>query len=489
MGNNIENNVNSDKSTNVENSERKQQTEAFRQWILQQTGTGYDLHVNEKDPNSIIIETEYGFGEVAFYPMDIIQLSVLNKVTDSHVFYLHFQMHTPEHAQNLFEEMLETIQELTVKPPVKILLCCSSGLTTGYFAEKLNESAAQMALNYVFSAVSYHELYHVGNQYDLILLAPQISYIYKKAKQILEPRIVRQIPAKVFASYDVQQMFSDIRQYLTSSDTNDQKQDSGSVHPLPLKQPIQIQHKILTIALIREEADQFHFASRLYDKGCKILFDEDIIKNRLCLNDLYDICDTAFARHPDIGMVGIAMPGIVNKGHLSLLSLGLDNTDIIGALTEKYGRKFILDNDANSVVVGYFASQDRYQSLSFLFQPIIGARGGVGSIYNGQLINGRSHIAGEVQYLPYQLSCDKERFKTPEGALELAGQTIAPIISILDPDAVLFFCRLIVQSEELAEEIAHYIPKQYIPDIIKIDNLREYVLMGQLILCSQSKPE
>ena len=54
MGNNIEND---------ENSERKQQTEAFRQWILQQTGTGYDLHVSEKDPNSIIIETEYGFGE------------------------------------------------------------------------------------------------------------------------------------------------------------------------------------------------------------------------------------------------------------------------------------------------------------------------------------------------------------------------------------------------------------------------------------------
>lgn len=471
----------------MENNERKRQTEAFRQWVLAQTGPDYDLHVNQKDPNSIIIETEYGYGEIAFYPMEIIQLSVLNKITDSHVFYLHFQMHTQEHAKSLFQEMLETIQELTVKPAVKILLCCSSGLTTGYFAEKLNESARQLSLNYEFSAVSYHELYHVGNQFQLILLAPQISYIYQKAKEILQPQIVCKIPPKVFASYDVRQMFDDIQRALHPK-TGTQTQEKDTPQPPPLKQPVSLSHKVLTIAMIRRKADDYHFASRLYDSDGSILIDEDICKKHLCLSDLYDICDTAFARYPDIGITGIAMPGIINQGRLSLLSQGFDNTDVIGSLTEKYGRKFILDNDANSIAVGYFASQDRFQSLSFYFQPTVSGRGGVGSIHNGQLINGRSHIAGEVQFLPHYRNQDQEDYKTPEGALATAGQTMSSIISILDPEAIIFYCPLLC-PEELTEELTCYMPKQYIPEIIKIEHLREYTLMGQLILCSQTKPE
>ena len=37
---------------------------------------------------------------------------------------------------------IETIQKLIKKPVVKVLLCCSGGLTTGYFAQKINEAAS-----------------------------------------------------------------------------------------------------------------------------------------------------------------------------------------------------------------------------------------------------------------------------------------------------------------------------------------------------------
>jgi len=472
----------------TEDSERSRHTANFRQWVLSRTGPDYQLYESGTDPETIVIETDYCRGEVAFYPMDIIQLSVLNKITDSHVFYLHFQMHTQEHAQSLFEEMLETVQELTVRPPTKILLCCSSGLTTGFFAEKLNTYAAGMSIHYTFSAVSYSELYHVGNQYDLILLAPQISYIYKKAQEILQPKIVRIIPAKTFAAYDVQQLFSEIKNHL-DPDAGVRQADTGSGVPLLLKRPVRTQHKVLAIALIREDQHKFRFASRLYDRDNSILFDEDIIKHHLSLSDLYDICDTAFARHPDIALVGIAMPGIINHGRVRLIGLGLNDTDVISILTEKYGRKFILDNDANSIAVGYYVAQDKYDSLSCFFQPFIGSSGGVGSIYKGQLIEGRCHVAGEVQYLPAFISNSSDKWKTPEGALDLAAQTITSITSILGPDAVVLSCRLIVQIDELLEEIGRYLPRQYIPEIVKVDNVREYMLTGQLILCSQTEPE
>ena len=50
--------------------------------------------------------------------------------------------------------------------------------------------------------------------------------------------------------------------------------------------------------------------------------------------------------------------------------------------------------------MGYFASQDDYESVSFLYQARIGGTGGVGHIHRGHLIKGRHNIAGEIQYLP-----------------------------------------------------------------------------------------
>ena len=111
----------------------------FREWVLTQTSPKYNLFVNKKDENVIVLETKYCRGEVTFFPMDIIQLSVLNLETNHHDFYLHFQMHTLGHAMKLFEEMMETVQELTVEAPTRILLCCTSGLTTGFFAENMRK--------------------------------------------------------------------------------------------------------------------------------------------------------------------------------------------------------------------------------------------------------------------------------------------------------------------------------------------------------------
>ena len=50
-------------------------------------------------------------------------------------------MKTMKHAIELFHEMIESILQLVEKPKVRILLSCSGGLTTSYFASKLNEAS------------------------------------------------------------------------------------------------------------------------------------------------------------------------------------------------------------------------------------------------------------------------------------------------------------------------------------------------------------
>lgn len=458
----------------------------FRQWVLTQTNPNYRLFVEENDDNVIIIETSYCRGEVTFFPMDIIQLSVLNLVSDRHEFYLHFQMHTLEHARKLFGEMLESVRELTVKPPVRVLLCCTSGLTTGFFAQKLNESAQLLNLNYEFSAVSYGNLYHAAPQHDVILLAPQIFYIYETAEQLLPDQKIFKIPPKDFATYDVKAVFTELESILLPSPTPDRP----SPGQLPLKRQIRPHGSILSIALIHQD-QHYLFTSRIYDEDNDIIYDEVSIKPRISLEDIYDLCDTAFALYPEIQITGISMPGIINDGRLTLIHQGFFESDIVESLSKKYSRKFILGNDANCIAVGYYASQDKYSSLSLVFHPAAGVFAGVGSIHNGQLIEGYKHVAGEVQYLPMDSGdtapdgSPLSLWHTPEGVLACMAKTMASIISILGPDVLLLYCRLIVQTEELMKEIEKYVPKRYIPEIIRMYDVKDYMLFGQMILCTE----
>jgi len=453
----------------------------FRQWVLTQTSPNYNLFVSEKDENVIVIETSYCRGEVTFFPMDIIQLYVLNQVTNRHVFYLHFQMHTLEHAMSLFGEMLECVQELADKPPVRVLLSCTSGLTTGFFAQKLNESAQLLSLNYEFSAVSYGNLYQMASQYDIILLAPQISYIYDTARKILHNKKVCKIQPKTFATYDVKAVFTELEPLLQPAASRNR------AHPdkLPLKQQIHPHVKILTIGLLNQD-NQYLFSSRIYNEHNDIIYDEVSIKAQISLEDIYDLCDMAFAIYPDIQITGLAMPGIINEGRLTLLPQGFDESNILDCLCKKYSRRFILSNDANCIAVGYYCSQDQYHSPSLLFQPSIGSPGGVGSICKGRLIEGYKHVAGEIQYLPGNSKSSRSSLcLTPEGALASVAQSIASIICILGPDVLLLSSRLIVQTDELVREIGKYIPTKYIPDIVQLDEVKNYMLLGQMILCTE----
>ena len=71
-------------------------------------------------------------------------------------------------------------------------------------------------------------------------------------------------------------------------------------------------------------------------------------------------------------------------------------------LEKRYEKEIYLINDVNAAVVGYYASQNEYKSLAFLFQPI-GRMAGSGIIVSGQLIRGMDHLAGEVALLPLNL--------------------------------------------------------------------------------------
>jgi cellobiose-specific phosphotransferase system component IIB len=72
-------------------------------------------------------------------------------------------------------------------------------MTTSLFASKMQTLAQLENRNYEINATGYGRLYEIGNDYDVILLAPQVSYLLPEVRMHLEDVIVEEIPARYFA--------------------------------------------------------------------------------------------------------------------------------------------------------------------------------------------------------------------------------------------------------------------------------------------------
>ena len=100
--------------------------EVFKQWILMQSNKNLAISLSD-DYKTIAIKNKYSTSQVNFYNMNIVEFSVENLIKKEVEFYLHFQIKNIKHAIQLFDEMLETIKQLTNKPALKVLLCCLVG--------------------------------------------------------------------------------------------------------------------------------------------------------------------------------------------------------------------------------------------------------------------------------------------------------------------------------------------------------------------------
>lgn len=168
----------------------------YLKWIANQKL--HDIHVIEKN-NEVILEAAHSYSRIILYPHSIFEEEVRDRKTDKVLYYIHFQMANMKHAVNLFYEMLDCIYENCSQPLGRILLCCSGGMTTSLFASKMQTLAQLENRNYEINATGYGRLYEIGNDYDVILLAPQVSYLLPEVRMHLENVIVEEIPARYFA--------------------------------------------------------------------------------------------------------------------------------------------------------------------------------------------------------------------------------------------------------------------------------------------------
>lgn len=449
----------------------------FKKWLTFQKSEEYIISEETSPEEAIVLTSDVTIGKIVFHDQCVMELSVTNKKTDQIEYYLHFRMQTLKHAVCLFREMVSTMSTFNEQKTVKVLLSCTSGLTTGFFADQLNTAAKAMHKDYSFEAVAYNELANVGTDYNIILLAPQISYQEARVRSIFDRTPVTTIPSIAFAKYDCDAVFKLIEKTLFEDESKKESVNLPGVLRLSINHPDQI----LAIGIIKT-AHHVHLHYRVYEKQ-NILTYGDIIKHAIALVDFNDIINMALMKCPHIKHVAIAAPGIMARGHMTLLGHGFDHVDVVGYLKGLHpSLTFSLDNDVNAIVSGLYALQDNVDSLSFMFLPRGSYVGGVGSIYKGQLIKGLKNVAGEVQYMPIAYSDDPEKLgKSEEGSKEILAKTLAGVISVLGPEEIAYYCSNVPCEDELYHAIKNYVPEEYIPPIKKIENLKEYILFGEMI--------
>lgn len=156
---------------------------------------------------------------VIFHENSLMELSIEDKKTGETPFYLHFEAREPKSAKeniqaffDFFKDKQPAREHLDIDAAkngqcMRLLVSCTSGLTSSYFAYTMKNALEQAGINITIDAVSYTEIDKLHSQYDYILLAPQIAYKLPEYRQKYGNRVMT-VDSRDFASYDVNRVIN-----------------------------------------------------------------------------------------------------------------------------------------------------------------------------------------------------------------------------------------------------------------------------------------
>lgn len=444
----------------------EQLTQEFRDHILSHTSAQYTV---TEAGSRIFLTTAYAEACIRFHEMNIVEFQITRKADEAVVFYLHFQLNDESHALYLLEQLKECLVSTGPVNKKRILLCCSSALTTSFFAQKLNQTAELLNLPFTFHAVSSNLAADTGNVCDMILLAPQIAYRKKELSRLFPGRPVLEIPAILFGSYDVQRIIDLISRNL--SDTGVSPSDE-TAHVLNSSRKI--------MAVTTRIDSRFKISWRIFHHG-KIIRSETVVKDRIDYHDFEDILDTVSVLEDNLDTVVISIPGVVHDGTVILDRSGLHEYDMKGRLSQKYPYHFIITNNANATALGLWHLQNDYHTVIYHSQLREADRAGQGIVIDGHVVTGKKGIAGEVNYLPG--GTDPSLSMTERAEKSIARAVISDI-AIVGPDAVYIRCELIRDTEKIRSLIREKVTDEYIPDLIILDHATEYMYYGAQMMAT-----
>ena len=449
----------------------------YYDWIFSQheeglrkvTGEGYNIFIEAVAASAYVNMYE-------IHGIPIVELGVVNTKTGENTFYLHFDFKDLNRAKDLYRQMIEHLMKQLNSSRTKVVLCCSSALTTSFFMTRLNKAAEVLELEMDFYAIGYENLFVKGFESDIILLAPQVSYLQKRAEEILKGRIVRSIPASIFGSYDINGLLNMITQ---AQKEEEEKKKLTFIPALRMKYG---NTPMILIVSVIVESRSVQLVYRVYDQG-HMIHQIEVLKETFELEDIADMLAVTLGMYEDVEDIVINTPGVYTDGKLTFRSAGIIGVDVQEYFS-RFNRRVIIVNDANAMALGYYGLQKKSENIAFYFHPHAARTAGVGNIVSGRLIKGHHGLAGEMQYIHKitAYSDDPARLAlTPEGTLEIVSRYLVSIIASYAPEIIAVYCDMVPDIDELKQEVGKFIQPEFLPEIVKVENVIEYMFVGGIM--------
>lgn len=186
-------------------------------------------------------------------------------------------------------------------------------------------------------------------------------------------------------------------------------------------------------------------------------------------------------RYPQIKAAGIGVQGIVNQGVIGECDIkDLEGLSIESKLKDKFNIEIIAQNDMNLIIYGYYHRQED-ENMVYIYFPednYIGA----GMVVRGQGVKGKTNFAGELSFLPFGISRDKqiEQFNHPQTMISLVAQSIASITAVINPALILLAGRCVREGDLLViqREVEKTIPKKHTPRLIYRQDIHDDYMNG-----------
>ena len=181
--------------------------------------------VVDREKRVIFLNGEFFHAEARFYLGRVAEFTAKDKMSDEILYYQHFEMmdyDTIYHHINSFVHFLQIYRpgyRLSIEKDVKkdkkmeslrILISCTSGMTSSCFAGLMQEEAAKISGRIRVEAAEYVRLDEIHAKYDYILLAPQISHKLKDFQEKYGENRVMEMGIMEYASRDVGRVLDNI---------------------------------------------------------------------------------------------------------------------------------------------------------------------------------------------------------------------------------------------------------------------------------------
>ncbi|MEE0965614.1 MAG: hypothetical protein U0L85_01020 [Bacilli bacterium] len=189
----------------------KENIEIFRKWVYYQIISHEELKIEFYDERTYKINYKDKVARFVVWPNGIIEEAIVEN--DEVIFYLHYEFYNFSYATDLFYRLINKLLEENKVKKKKILLCCSGGMTTGYFATRANQFCKLNQLPYIIDANSINKAMNIYQEYEMILLAPQVHYQEKMLRDKLKGCMIIIIEATTFATYDCAKLIKLIQSY------------------------------------------------------------------------------------------------------------------------------------------------------------------------------------------------------------------------------------------------------------------------------------